>query len=365
MEKDQYYMGRALALAKKGWGKTSPNPMVGAVVVKNGKIVGEDYHHRAGEPHAEVLALQKAGKKARGADIYITLEPCTHTGRTPPCAPKVIQSGIKRAVIGVSDPNPKVAGKGIKALRDAGIEVKVGVMADECRRLNEVFFHWVTTGKPFVTLKAAFSLDGKIATRGGESKWISSEESRNMVHKMRTGVDAVLVGIGTVLADNPRLTARLNRPVKQPLPIILDANLRTPLTAEVLKHPRGCLIVTGKCASSTKRKKLEQSGARILTVVERNGFIEWNTLLKKLGAMEITSLLIEGGAGIFSSAFENRVVNKAVFFIAPILIGGEKAKSMFEGEGFDKLRNCLRLHDVSIRRIGGDIMVQGYFRGEK
>lgn len=361
MKKDEYYMRRALALAKKGLGKTSPNPMVGAVVVKHGKIVGEDYHHCAGKPHAEVLALQKAGKKAIGADIYITLEPCTHTGRTPPCAPRVIQSGIKRAVIGTEDPNPKVAGAGIQALKESGIELTVGILQEECKKLNEVFFHWVTTGTPFVLLKSAFSLDGKIATKTGESKWISSEESRKEVHKMRARVDAVLVGIGTVLADDPQLTARTNYSHKEPLPIILDTHLRTPVTAKVLEHPRGCLIVAGKSASSSRRKKLEEAGARILIVKEKNGFIKWNDLLKKLGQMEITSVLIEGGTEIFSSAFENRIVNKVVFFIAPILIGGKNAKSMFEGEGFDRLKNCLKLRNVTTKRIGQDIMVEGYF----
>lgn len=361
MNKDEYYMKRALTLAKKGLGKTSPNPMVGAVVVKNGRIVGEDYHRRAGEPHAEVLALEKAGKNAIGADIYITLEPCTHTGRTPPCAPRVIQSGVKRAVIGTVDPNPRVAGSGIKALREAGIEVKVGVMEEECKKLNEAFFHWITTGKPFVILKSAFSLDGKIATRTGESQWISSQESRNFVHKMRASVDAVLVGIGTVLADDPQLTARLKRSVRQPLPIVLDTHLRTPPSARVLAHPRGCVIVASKSAPLIRRKKLEEAGARILTVSQKNGELEWKSLLEKLGSLEITSILIEGGARIFSSAIENKIANKALFFIAPMLIGGKRAKSMFEGKGFAKLKNCPRLRDITVKRSGEDIMIEGYF----
>ena len=360
MERDEFYMRRALRLARRGLGKTSPNPMVGAVVVRASKVIGEGFHHRAGEHHAEILALKAAGRAARGAELFLNLEPCTHKGRTGPCAPIVTESGVRRVVIGSLDPNPRVAGHGAASLKKAGIEVSVGVLEDECRRLNEVFFHWIVTGRPFVIMKAGQSLDGKIATRTGKSQWITSEESRRQVHLLRSQVDAILVGTGTVLADDPSLTARIPKPGRQPIPIVLDANLITPPDAKVLRHPRGCIIATKKSAPASRRVALLDRGAQIWNLPSKGGLIEWRPLLKELGRREITSLLIEGGARVFSSALEAGVVNKIWLFIAPILIGGDDARGTVGGTGPAELTDCTRLKDMKIRRCGPDLWIEGY-----
>jgi len=359
MERDEHFMMRALSLAKRGIGRVSPNPMVGAVVVRGDKVVGEGYHHCAGEPHAEILALDAAGRAARDAELFLNLEPCVHTGRTGPCAPRVIESGVRRVIIGSLDPNPLVSGRGVAALKKAGIEVRVGVLKNECKKLNEIFFHWIVARKPFVILKAGISLDGKIATRTGKSKWITSEESRRRAHIIRSQVDAIIVGIGTVLTDDPSLTARISRK-RQPLPIVLDSGLDTPPKSKVLSHPRGCLIVTSKGVPKSRRKALLTAGANIITLPVKAGLIKWDPLLEELGKMGITSVLIEGGAAVFGSALEARVVNKLLLFVAPILIGGDEGRGVFGGRGPAELADCARITDMKVRKSGPDLCVEGY-----
>ena len=361
MDRDELFMKRALALAARGRGSVSPNPMVGALVVRGNRVLAEGYHHRAGQAHAEIIALAKAGKKARGAELFLNLEPCTHTGRTPPCAPAVISSGVKRVVVGMVDPNPKVSGAGIKAMKQAGIEVKVGVMEDECRQLNEFFAHWVTTGEPFCILKAAMSLDGKIATRIGHSQWITSTESRRDVHRMRAEVDAILIGAGTIRTDNPSLTVREVKSNRQPKPVILSGDLDLPIKARVFDHPAGPVVITSSHAPALRRKKFEKRGLEIITMPEKNGLITWKPLLRELGKRNLTSVLIEGGGQVFGSALADRVVKKAVFYIAPIIIGGDASPGVFRGKGVTLLEDAPRLNDLSIKQIGPDIKITGYF----
>src|SRR4030043_1277348 len=271
MKDDEQWMKRALRLAEKGRGRTSPNPMVGAVLVKNGNVVGEGYHAKAGEAHAEIVALQQAREETRGAVLYLNLEPCTHYGKTPPCAPQVIQSNINRVVIGMKDPNPLVKGKGVETLKRAGLEVEVGILERECRRLNEAFCKYILKKEPFVILKVAATLDGKIATREGDSKWISGETSRHFVHRMRDQVDGVLVGIGTVLKDNPKLTARIAQG-RDPYRIILDSRLRIPEKAKVIEiSPSKTIIATTELASKDKIEKLEKQDVRILILDSKQG----------------------------------------------------------------------------------------------
>jgi len=360
LERDTRYMKRALALAARGKGDTSPNPMVGAVVVRGNRIVGEGYHHRAGEPHAEVIALANSGKLSRGAQLFLNLEPCTHTGRTPPCTPLVISSGVKRVVVGMTDPNPKVAGRGIRAMRRAGIDVKVGVLENECRRLNEVFIHWITVGEPFCVLKAAMSIDGKIATRRGDSQWITSAQSRRDVHRLRAQVDAVLVGAGTVRADDPSLTARDVKVRRQPKPVILSTNFDLPKKSKVFDHPAGCLVATSSKAGASRRKSLENRGVEVVTLPTKGGMIQWRPLLEELAGRDITSVLIEGGGRVFGSAIESGAVRKVVIYAAPTIIGGDAAPGVFRGKGAALLEDAARMEDVDIKRMGPDIRITGY-----
>ena len=366
-DRDVSYMKMAIALARRGLGLTSPNPAVGTVVVRGDEVVGQGYHTAAGKPHAEVVALKEAGRKAKGAELFINLEPCCHTGRTPPCVPLILKSGIKRVVIGMIDPNPLVSGKGIRELKKTGAEVIVGVLEDKCKELNEAWIKYITKKIPFVILKAAQSLDGKIATHTGMSRWITSLESRRLVHELRSLADALVVGKNTVLSDNPRLTARLPGRksydlyrFRQPRPVILDYRLEVPINARVLSHPAGAIIAAGKGARRDQRRRLEAKGVEILILPGRNGMISWLPLLKELGKREITSLIIEGGASVFASAIEERVVDKVYFFIAPIIIGGTKALGTVGGKGIKKILDAPRLKNTRVRRIGEDLLVEGY-----
>ena len=322
------YMKIAVAQAKKARGRVSPNPLVGAVVVKGGKIVGLGYHRRAGSPHAEINALAKAGRNARNADLYVTLEPCCHYGRTPPCVDTIIDRGIKRVIIGMVDPNPRVAGKGIACLKEAGIAIHCGVMEEECRRMNEIYVKHVTTGTPFVILKVAASLDGKIATRTGDSRGITGEKSLQVVHRLRDQVDAIMVGRGTVKADDPLLTTRLRgRRGRDPLRVIVDSRLSISPRAKVFNpsSSAGAIIATTKRASVRKKEYLERLGARIITVPSSGKWVDLKRLMKTLGKLEITSLLIEGGTQITTSALKDGIVDKILFFYAPKIIGGSRA----------------------------------------
>src|SRR5512144_1741104 len=303
---DEKYMRMALRLAARAKGRTSPNPMVGAVVVKNGKVVATGYHHRAGEPHAEAIALGKAGRKAKGATLYVTLEPCSHTDkRTPPCTPMVMQSGVKRLVIAMIDPNPRVSGGGVKTLRRAGLEVVTGVLEAEARKLNEAFIKHITTGMPFVTLKIAQTLDGKIATASGESKWITGEKARREGHLLRDVSDAILVGVNTVLTDNPSLTARIPAG-RDPLRVIVDSGLRIRVDARVItqRSQAATLIATVADAPKAKITRLQEAGAQVLIVKSAQGRVDLRDLMRQLGRKGIISVLVEGGPEIHASAIK-------------------------------------------------------------
>ncbi len=361
---DRKYMTEALRLAAKAQGRTSPNPMVGAVVVKNGKVIARGWHKKAGEPHAEAVALRKAGKAAKGATLYVTLEPCSHTNkRTPPCTPLVIQSGVKRVVVAMIDPNPRVSGSGIKTLKKAGVTVVSGVLEAEARKLNEAFIKHITTGMPFVTLKVAQTLDGKTATASGESKWITGEQARMEGHRLRDGSDAILVGINTVLKDNPSLTTRMPKG-RDPVRIVVDSSLRIPVNAKVItqKSPAGTIVATLATAQKAKVEKLRNAGAEVLIVKDRGGRVDLRDLMKKLGARGIMSVLIEGGAEVHASAIASGIADKIVMFIAPTLMTGRDSLCSIGGISPKTLSRAVRLHDVSIRQIGGDFMVEGYLR---
>ena len=360
MTVDERWMRRVLRLARKGEGRTSPNPMVGAIVVKNGRIVGKGYHARAGEAHAEIIALERAGEKARGATLYLNLEPCTHYGRTPPCAPRVIEAGVKRVVVGMKDPNPLVRGKGIARLKQAGLEVTVGVLERECRSLNEAFCSYIVKKAPFVILKVAATLDGKIATRTGDSKWISSGASRRLVHRLRNRVDGIVVGIGTILRDNPLLTTRIPGG-RDPLRIVLDSRLRVPERAKILEDsPSRVIIATTKAAPRRKVERLEERGVRVLILRSRGGRVDLRAFVARLGAMGLTSLMVEGGSRVNGSFLDEGLVDKIVLFIAPKLVGDDRAPGIFRGKGVRKIEEARGLRDVTVRRIGGDIVIEGY-----
>ncbi len=363
MTRDEAFMRRALELAARARGKTSPNPLVGAVVVKDGAVVGEGYHRKAGEPHAEVHALEQAGSRARGATLYVNLEPCCHFGRTPPCTEAIIRAGIARVVAATLDPNPLVSGKGVARLREAGISVEVGVLEKEARRLNEVFFKYITTRLPFVTLKAALSLDGKIATAAGESKWITGEEARRFVHELRAQHDAVMVGIGTVLADDPSLTVRLVETERQPRRIVVDSRLRIPLESQLVRTAREVPTIVAAVAGLAPPEKKDALAARGVAVWELpgdQGRVDLGALAAALGRAEVTSVLLEGGATLNAAALAAKLVDKLVFFFAPLLIGGRDAPGPVGGEGVPRLEEAVKVAELEWRQVGRDLLVMGY-----
>ncbi|MBI5875368.1 MAG: bifunctional diaminohydroxyphosphoribosylaminopyrimidine deaminase/5-amino-6-(5-phosphoribosylamino)uracil reductase RibD [Deltaproteobacteria bacterium] len=357
------FMGIALTLAKRGIGKTSPNPAVGAVIVKSAKIIGSGYHKKAGLAHAELNALKQAGANAKNADMYVTLEPCNHFGKTPPCTDAVIKAGIKKVFIGMKDPNPLVAGKGIRRLRDAGIYAEAGILENECKAINETYIKYITAKTPFVTLKLAATLDGKIATAAGESKWITGEDARKAAHQMRAEADAVMVGIGTVLKDNPELTTRLVTG-KDPVRIVVDSKLSIPLNAKVLKLGKdGVIIATvrsqGSEVRSQKIKQLKAKGAEILALSSKNGMVDLKALMKELAKREITSLIVEGGSTLAASAIKQGVVDKVSIFLAPKLLGKE-GLPMIGGLGIKRLKDAVSLSRLKCKRLGDDILLEGY-----
>lgn len=364
MEADEKYMWLALDLAVQGLGRTSPNPMVGAVIVKDGEIIGTGYHQKAGAPHAEINALNSAGERARGAALYVTLEPCSHFGKTPPCTEQIISAGIKKVVVSVVDPNPLMNGKGIKALEDAGIKVKVGVLEEKAHRINEVFIKYISTGLPFVTLKAAMSLDGKIATHKGFSRWISSEKSREYVHRLRNQVDAVLVGIGTVLTDNPRLNTRIegNDDVKNPVRVIVDSRGRLPLEAELVKQigDSPVILAVTELAPEEKLEALSRVGVEILKLQSRDDRVDLKELMKILGERQITHLLVEGGSTLNYQLLKDGLIDKVLFFIAPKLIGGAGAPTPVGGDGIKLMEDVYQIFDLQVKNMGEDILVTGY-----
>jgi diaminohydroxyphosphoribosylaminopyrimidine deaminase/5-amino-6-(5-phosphoribosylamino)uracil reductase len=356
-------MKLALRLAARGAGWVSPNPVVGAVVVKGDKVVGRGYHRRAGLPHAEVEALQAAGEAARGADLYVTLEPCNHQGRTPPCTQAILTAGVRRVVIATRDPNPRVTGGGADSLADRGVEVAVGLLAAEARRLNEAWFHSVETGRPWVIAKAACSLDGKIATVGGESQWLTGQAARTLGHRLRHRVDAVVVGIGTVLADDPQLTARLPRqPGRDPIRLVLDSRLRLPLTARMLHldSEAPTWVATTNQAPPETIRALEATGAQVLVLPGDAGRVSLPALLQELAARQVQSLLVEGGAETLGAFFDQRLVNRFYFFYAPKILGGRKAPTAVGGQGVIHLGEAHIARDLKVRRLGPDLLVSGY-----
>jgi diaminohydroxyphosphoribosylaminopyrimidine deaminase/5-amino-6-(5-phosphoribosylamino)uracil reductase len=362
-EIDRSWMRRALDLAARARGRTSPNPMVGAVIVKDEQVVGEGFHAYAGSDHAEVAALREAGAAAAGATLYVSLEPCCHHGRTPPCADQIAHAGIRRVVAACEDPNPSVSGRGIAALRQAGILVEVGLLDDEAARLNEAFFKHIRTGLPFVTLKVAASLDGKIATRTGESRWITGESARRRVHQLRNEVDAVLVGIGTVLRDDPLLTTRLGiADQRDPIRVIVDNLSRLPLRAKAVNRASTAptILAVSQMAPRSKLEALEREGVQVIVVENSPRRVSLERLMEALGKRGILSVLIEGGAEINASALREGVVDKVLVFLAPILIGGKSTPTAVGGDGIESLGQALRLHDVRIERFDGDILVEGY-----
>jgi diaminohydroxyphosphoribosylaminopyrimidine deaminase/5-amino-6-(5-phosphoribosylamino)uracil reductase len=360
---DLRFMQMALDLAARGRGFTSPNPLVAAVVVKDGAVVGQGYHQFAGGPHAEVYAIDAAGGQARGATLYVNLEPCNHTGRTPPCTQKIVEAGIRRVVVGMQDPNPAVTGGGADFLKQRGIEVTLGVCEEAAEALNEVFIKYIRTRRPFVIAKCAATLDGRIATRTGDSKWVTGEAARACVHELRHAVDAILVGVGTVAADDPRLTTRIaDREVKDPVRVILDTHGRIPLSARVLHHASGAdtIVVTGPAAAADAHRRIAGQGVRVIEAATRDGRIDLPALMGELGGMGITSILIEGGSRVLASAFRAGVVDKACFFFAPLISGGDDGVPICSGPGPDRMRDCIRLVRIRTRHFGDDVMIEGY-----
>jgi diaminohydroxyphosphoribosylaminopyrimidine deaminase/5-amino-6-(5-phosphoribosylamino)uracil reductase len=352
---DAYYMKRALRLASRARGGTSPNPMVGAVLVKGGRIIAEDYHRRAGTPHAEALVLDKAGGGARGSTLYVTLEPCCHTEKkTPPCTSAIIDAGVKRVVAAMKDPNPLVSGRGLSELQRAGVATASGVFQEEARALNEAYIKYITTKRPFVILKTAMTLDGKIATATGSSKWITGERARLMVHRLRSSVDAVLTAVGTVKADDPELTARV-KGGKNPMRVVIDPDLKTPLEARILRRPPETVMVTK--SKGRKAKYLEKTGINVIHYKET---LELDWLMGRLAGMGIASVLIEAGSSLNARALREGVVDKVMFFIAPKIMGGKDSYPSVGGATVSSLEEALRIRDMKVRRVGEDILVEGY-----
>ncbi|MFC1908134.1 bifunctional diaminohydroxyphosphoribosylaminopyrimidine deaminase/5-amino-6-(5-phosphoribosylamino)uracil reductase RibD [Chloroflexota bacterium] len=361
------HMKQALSLAKLALGQASPNPAVGAVVVKNDAIIGQGYTQPPGSCHAEVVALKQAGKQAQGSAMYVTLEPCCHYGRTPPCTQAVITAGITEVHMAMLDANPLVSGQGKDELERKGIKVYLGEHEEEAKRVNEAYTKFITTGMPFVTAKFAVSLDGKIATRSGDSKWISGDEARKYVHNLRYTSDAVMVGVNTILVDDPRLTARScggrgGTVKKQPLRVIVDSKGRTPLTAQLFNEPGKTLLALGKSVTPEEKSAFTQVATELLEMPSEKGQVDLERLLKSLGEREVTSVLVEGGGAILGSLFDDKLVDKVITFIAPIIIGGKRAKTAVNGKGADRMVNSTKLECVSLKKLGEDFMVSGYVK---
>lgn len=354
------YMLRALTLAKRG--RTSPNPMVGAVIVKDGIIVGEGYHPRAGEPHAEVFALRDAGEKAKGATMYVTLEPCCHHGRTPPCTRALIAAGISEVYVAMTDPDPKVASKGLDELRSAGLKVHVSLLESKARLLNEAYIKHRTTGLPFVILKSAMSLDGKIATRTGDSKWITNERSRAYAHGIRSRVDAIIVGGNTVRADDPSLTARVGKKIYYPGRVVITGTGNLSPEMKIFNSPGNSIVAAGPYANAESLRKLESRGARILPLKVTDGRLGLQGLMRELAGMGCLSVLIEGGGEVAAFALEERLVDKVVYFHAPIIIGGRDSVDSVAGIGSESISTAIKLDNIRVRRFGDDTATEGYVK---
>lgn len=355
---DEQYMKMALELAEKGEGCVNPNPMVGAVIVKDGEIIGSGWHERCGQLHAERNALANCKQSAEGGTIYVTLEPCCHYGRTPPCTEAIIENKLKRVVIGSSDPNPLVAGKGVEILRSHGIEVLTGVLKEECDRINEIFLHFITEKMPFVMMKYAMTIDGKIASSSGKSKWITGETARENVHKDRNKFAAIMVGSGTVLEDNPMLNCRLEGG-RNPIRIVCDTRLRTPLDCDLVKTANEIPLIIATCEMDKyKIKSYTDLGCQVIILPQKNNHIDLKILMDKLAQMKIDSILLEGGGTLNWSCLENGIVSKVQAYIAPKILGGESAKTPVGGVGADSPNDAIMLTDSKIRKIGDDFLIE-------
>lgn len=355
---DEKFMQAALELAEKGCGNVNPNPMVGAVIVKNGNIIGRGFHEKFGGSHAEINALTNCTKSPIDAELYVTLEPCCHYGKTPPCTEAIIKSGIRRVVLGTKDPNPVVSGKGIEKLLQAGIKVTVGVMEKECIELNEVFFHYIKTHIPFVVMKYAMTIDGKIATCTGESKWITGKSARRKVHEDRNRFSAVMVGVGTVIIDDPTLTCRIENG-KNPVRIICDTSLRTPLDSKIISTAENVpTYIATACTEAYRHKPFIDAGCHIICVSKKTGYINLSELMTKLGEMNIDSILLEGGSTLNWSALKNGIVNKIQAYISPKIFGGSNAKTPVGGLGIENPGNAFFLKNSIVTSLDEDILIE-------
>jgi len=355
-----YFMRLAMKLAMKAKGKTAPNPMVGALVVKDGKIIGKGYHEKAGLAHAEVIALDEAANKAKGAVLYVTLEPCAHFGKTPPCVERIIKSGVKKVIVGMVDPNPLNNGRGVSILKQHKIKVEVGLLEQELKRLNEVFIKYITKKIPYVTVKVGQSLDGKIATKNGDSKWITSDKSRSYAHRLRQNFDAIMVGVNTVIRDNPTLEAWLSK--KRPIKIMVDSRLSIPQGANIFAKNSQVIIATLPISSGqeTENRKILAQKAKILEVKEKEGQVNLKDMLHKIARLGITNILVEGGGTLIGSLFDEGLVDKVLFFISPKIVGGKEAIGSVMGKGVTRIDKAIRLKEVNLKRIGEDFLVEGY-----
>lgn len=363
MMDDKSFMEIALELAVKGQGFTSPNPMVGAVIVKDNIVVGKGYHKAVGDAHAEVNAIGDAGTLAKGATLYVTLEPCNHHGRTPPCSEKILEAGISRVVVAMKDPNPDVHGGGIDFLKMQGIDVSIGVCEEKAGRLNEAYIKYVRTKRPFVIIKCAATLDGQIATKTGDSRWVSGEESRLFVHGLRHAADAIMVGINTIINDNPRLTTRLNdRKGTDPVRIILDTHLSISEDARVLQpdSDSDTIIITGTSASENRKAAITKKGVRIIESSVKDGLIDLDVLMDSLGSLGVTNLLVEGGSRVIASSLAAGIVDKVLFFYAPKILGGDDGVPICRGVGPDLMSESVEVKDINVQRFGDDVMIEGY-----
>lgn len=354
-------MLQTIKLAKKGTGHTSPNPLVGALIVKNGKIIARGYHQQAGGHHAEIVALNQAGHKAKNAIMYVNLEPCCHQGKTPPCTKALIKAGLKEIHIAMLDPNPLVSGQGKKKLSQAGIKIILGEQQNQAKKLNEAFCKYITTNRPFITAKWAMSLDGKIATHTGDSQWISNELSRNLAHELRQQSEAIMVGVNTIIKDNPRLTVRNNtkKPI-HPIKIVLDSKGRTPLSANIFKQPGRVLIATTEKMPKKRERQYNKLGAKIIRTKNKNDQVDLAALLAQLGQQAITSILIEGGSQVMTSAVEQNLIDKAYIFIGNKIIGGQQAKTPVAGKGIAKMSQVNNWRLDQVKLLGDNILLMAY-----
>jgi len=360
---DQYYMQKAIELSLRGIGMVNPNPLVGAVIVKNNEIIGEGYHASFGEAHAEVMAINNAKADCKGATMYVTLEPCSHFGKTPPCALKIIDFRFQKVVIGIIDPNPLVSGKGIQLLKEAGISVTTGVLSKEITKVNEVFINYITKKTPFVVMKTASTFDGKIATTSGDSRWISGKGSRKLVHRLRQQYSGIMVGIVTVLLDDPELNIRdFKGKKKNPIKIIVDSTARIPLNAKVLTSKNGAqtIIAVTNRAPEAKIKELIKIGAIVIVCPHTKQGVDLSYLMIELGKMSIDSILLEGGGTLNYSAITQGIVNKVINIIAPKIVGGVNSPTTVTGKGIEQLSNAIKIKDLSTEIIGDDILLEGY-----